>query len=109
VRRAWSLPDLRQVSEERPGHDPTADLPGPLHPLTLGEAELAGVAAPGGGVVAVYTREGRFDVIALVRESDRAIVRWVRGARTVAWSADGAHLALGGPWGVVLARAREEG
>jgi hypothetical protein len=106
VTRAWSLPDLRQVSEERPADDPATSLPGPLDALALGEVELAGIAAPGGGVTAVYTREGRLDVIALVRESDRAIVRWVRGARAAAWSADGAHLALGGPWGVVLARAR---
>jgi hypothetical protein len=106
VSRAWSLSGLALVSEERSGDDPAADLPGPLAATALGEIELTGVAAPEGGVIAVYTREGRLDVIALVRESDRAIVRWVRGARAVAWSADGAHLALGGPWGVLLARAR---
>ena len=60
-------------------------------------------------MTAVYTREGRLDVIALVRESDRAIVRWVRGARAAAWSADGRYFALGGPWGVVLAEIKEEG
>ena len=67
---------------------------------------LAAVAtAPGGAVVAVHTREGRSDVIALVRPDDRALVRWVRGARAAAWSPDGTMLALGGPWGVMLARA----
>jgi hypothetical protein len=109
VIRAWSVPDLKLASEERPAEDPAAGLPGPLHPAALGEDELTGVAAPEGGVTAVYTREGRLDVIALVRESDRAIVRWVRGARAAAWSADGRFFALGGPWGVVLAQAKDEG
>ena len=77
VIRAWSLPGLALVSEERPGDDPAAALPGPLHAADLGEAELSGASAPEGGVMAVDTREGRHDVIALVRESDRAIVRWV--------------------------------
>jgi hypothetical protein len=108
VIRTWSLPGLALASEERPGDDPAAGLPGPLHAAALGEDELTGVAAPEGGVTAVYTREGRLDVIALVRESDRAIVRWVRGARAAAWSADGRFFALGGPWGVVLAETREE-
>jgi hypothetical protein len=108
VIRVWSVPDLKLASEERPAEDPAAALPGPLHPAALGEDELTGIAAPEGGVTAVYTREGRLDVIALVRESDRAIVRWVRGARAAAWSADGRFFALGGPWGVVLAQNREE-
>jgi hypothetical protein len=107
VIRAWSLPGLALASEERPGDDPAAGLPGPLHAADLGEGELTGVAAPQGGVTAVYTREGRFDVIALVRESDRSIVRWVRGARAAAWSPDGRLFALGGPWGVVLAQSKD--
>ena len=44
-------------------------------------------------------------MIALVRPDDRALVRWVRGARAAAWSPDGTLLALGGPWGVMPARA----
>ena len=37
VIRAWSVPDLALASEERPGEDPAAGLPGPLHPASLGE------------------------------------------------------------------------
>jgi hypothetical protein len=106
VARAWSVPDLAATSEERPGGDPTADLPPALDPASLAAGELRPVAAaPGGEVLAVHTREGRSDVVALVREGDRSLVRWIRGARAAAWSPDGALLALGGPWGVLLARA----
>jgi hypothetical protein len=30
-------------------------------------------------------------------------VRWIRGARAVAWSADGGLIALGNQWGIILA------
>ncbi len=109
VSRAWSVPDLAAISEDRPGGDPSADLPAALDPASLAAGEIAAVAtAPGGAVVAVHTREGRSDVVALVRADDRALVRWVRGARAAAWSPDGALLALGGPWGVLLAEAAPE-
>jgi hypothetical protein len=38
--------------------------------------------------------------------ADRSLVRWIRGARAAAWSPDGSLLALGGPWGVLLAQAQ---
>jgi hypothetical protein len=107
VLRAWALPELRQVEEVRPGDDPSAALAPPVHAAALADGELPGsVAAPGDDVVAVPAREGRFDVVVLLREHDRAVVRWIRGARTAAWSDDGALLALGGPWGVLLTRGR---
>ena len=53
----------------------------------------------------MHTKEGRHDVIAVIRTSDGALVRWVRGARAAAWSEDAAYFALGGPWGVLLALA----
>jgi hypothetical protein len=106
VARAWSVPDLVAASEDRPGGDPAADLPPPLDPGSLASGAVAAVAtAPGGAVLAVHTREGRADVVALVRAQDRALVRWVRGARAAAWSPDGTLLALGGPWGVMLGEA----
>jgi hypothetical protein len=109
VARAWSVPALATTSEERPADDPAADLPEPLAPSALADGDLAPVAsAPGGEVVAVHTLEGRSHVIALVRAGDRALVRWVRGARAAAWSPDGRLLALGGPWGVLLAEAAPE-
>ncbi|WP_217921413.1 hypothetical protein [Miltoncostaea oceani] len=107
VVRAWNVPELGLHVEERPPEDPAAALPDPVTPgEPLHEVDAIAVA-PGGEVVAVHTREGRNDVVALVRRSDGTLVRWVRGARAAAWSADGRHLALGGPWGVLLAEARE--
>jgi hypothetical protein len=106
VARTWSVPGLEASSEERPGGDPSAGLPPAVDPASLAAGQLAPVAiAPGADVVAVHTHEGRSDVLALVRPSDRALVRWIRGARAAAWSPDGSLLALGGPWGVVLAEA----
>jgi len=73
-------------------------------PGSLDEAELPGaVAAPGGEYLGVHTREPRAEVIAILRAGDRGLVRWIRGARTVAWSDDGRLMALGGDWGVILA------
>jgi hypothetical protein len=106
VARSWSVPDLAAAGEERPGADPAADLPPALDPASLASDELAPLStAPGGEVVAVHTREGRSDVVALLGPADRSLVRWIRGARAAAWSADGRLLALGGPWGVLLAEA----
>lgn len=106
VVRAWSVPALGLHAEERPSEDPTAELPPPVSPDSLHEKDLPVLAtAPGGEFVAVHSREGRSDVVAVIRLSDGSLVRWVRGARAAAWSADGRHLALGGPWGVLLAEA----
>ena len=107
VVRTWSLPDLAAtVRGARPADDPAAGLPAALDPAGLASGDLPPVAAaPGGDVVAVHTREGRSDVVALIRPADRALVRWIRGGRAAAWSPDGALLALGGPWGVMLAEA----
>jgi hypothetical protein len=106
VARAWSVPDLGTAAEDRPGGDPSADLPSAIDPASLASGDIAPVAtAPGGALLAVHTREGRADVVALVRAEDRALVRWVRGARAAAWSPDGTLLALGGPWGVMLAES----
>lgn len=109
VVRAWSLPSLALHSEERPGDDPAAELPPPVHPESLHEKDVPALAvSPGGEYVAVHSREGRSDVVAFIRISDGGLARWVRGARAAAWSADGRHLALGGPWGVLLATTRDD-
>jgi hypothetical protein len=108
VRRAWSVPELTVAEEERPGDDPAADLPAPAPFETVadGDAELAPLAtSPDGTAVAVHLREGRADVLAIVRVEDRGIVRWIRHARAAAWSADGRRLTIGGPWGVLLAES----
>lgn len=107
VRRAWSVPDLTVVEEERPAEDPAAAIPPQIHPAALGDGDLPGaVPDPTGTVIAAFTREGRFDVLAVLRD-DRSVVRWVRGVRAAAWSPDGRRLAVGGIWGVLLAQARE--
>ncbi len=104
VNRAWAVPDLTLLSEDRPGDDPAAGLPPAVHPGSLDEPELPGAAtAPGGEYLGVHTREPRAEVIAIVRAGDRGLVRWIRGARAVAWSDDGRLMALGGEWGVILA------
>jgi hypothetical protein len=108
VRRAWSVPELTVAEEERPGDDPAADLPAPAPFETVADpdAEPARLAtSPDGTVVAAHLREGRADVLALVRLEDRGIIRWIRHARAAAWSADGRRLAIGGPWGVLLAES----
>lgn len=108
VLRAWSVPELAQQVEERPGDDPAAALPDPVAPGALADEGLPTIAtAPGGEVVAVHTREGRADVVAVIRLSDGALLRWVRGARAAAWSSDGRFFAVGGPWGALLAERVE--
>jgi hypothetical protein len=107
VVRAWAVPVLSLHTEERPGDDPTTELPPPVSPESLHEKDLPVVAtAPDGETVAVHSREGRSDVIAIIRISDGSLARWVRGARAAAWSPDGRHFALGGPWGVLLAETK---
>jgi hypothetical protein len=103
VLRSWSLPDLAPGPEERPGDDPAAGLPEPVPAAGLAEAAPPPLAeAPGGALRALHVREGRMSAVALVREPDGALVRWIRGARAAAWSPDGALLAVGGEWGVML-------
>lgn len=110
VARAWYVPALSLQSEERPGDDPAAELPPPVAPASLHEGDLPVVAtAPGGDLVAVHSREARNDVIAVIRIADGSLARWIRGARAAAWSPDGRHLALGGPWGVLLAESTVAG
>lgn len=106
VLRTWPLPDLVPAGEDRPGDDPAAELPPAIHPGALDAPDLPGaVEAPGGEYLGVYTREPRADVVAILRASDRAIIRWIRGARAVAWSPDGGRLALGNQWGIILAES----
>jgi hypothetical protein len=105
VHRRWSVPDLSLLGEERPGDDPAAGLPGPVPPGALAIDELAdAIAAPGGEYLAVYTREPRAEVIAILRASDRALVRWMRGMRAAAWNGDQSLFAVGADWGLILGR-----
>jgi hypothetical protein len=104
VRRRWTLPELVAGPEERPGQDPAAALAPPLPPEALAGADLEGAArAPANGLAAVVVAAGRVPAIALLRLPDRALVRWIAGARAAAWSQDGERLVIGGAWGVMLA------
>ena len=79
-------------------------MPPPVHPGALAEVDLAGATtAPGGLVAAVAVAAGRTPALALVRVSDRALVRWIAGVRAAAWTDDGRGLVLGGEWGLILA------
>lgn len=104
LRRAWPVPELVPASEERPGDDPSAAVPPPLDVAELALDAEGVVRAPGDEDLAgACVKEGRIPVIALFRPSDGALVRWIRGARCMAWSPDGSLLALGGDWGILLA------
>jgi len=104
VRRRWSLPDLRFHGEERPSEDPTAGLPPAVAVAGLASADLDGAAlAPGGSIAALAVATGRTHALALVRVSDRGLVRWIAGARAGVWTPDGGTLVIGGDWGLALA------
>jgi hypothetical protein len=110
VRRTWSLPDLRVVSETRPEKDPAADVHEPAHLDDLGEGDLPHFAqiAPGGEVALVPVIEmPRYTGVAILRVADRSVLRYIRWARCGAWTDDGAHLAVGGDWGILLLAHRE--
>jgi len=92
---------------------PATDRPPPCRggaSRALDEPDLPGaVIAPDGLHIGVHTREPRAEVITILRTADHAVVRWIRGARAVAWSDDGRLMAVGGEWGVLLAEAAPAG
>jgi hypothetical protein len=106
ARRSWLLPGLVRRPEERDGTDPSQGLPAPIEPGDLAGDLAAADVAPGGGFAAVAVRDGRASAIAVVRIEPRALVRWVAGARALAWNGDGSLVAIGGDWGVVLGEVR---
>jgi hypothetical protein len=107
VRRTWALPGLTMVTETRPDADPAADLPAPTPLESLGEDDLpdSAIVAPGGTHAAVMVAEPRPNGIAIgiaiVRVGDRGLVRYLRGARSAAWTPDGATFVIGGDWGLL--------
>jgi hypothetical protein len=105
IRRTWSLPDLRLVSEERPDTDPAAEVLGVsliLDDLVDAELPADAVLAPGGAVAAVPVVESaRVASIAVIRTSDRAVCRLIRWARCATWSPDGSIMVIGGDWGLL--------
>jgi hypothetical protein len=107
VRRTWALPGLGMMTETRPDADPAADLPTPTPLESLREDDLpdSAIVAPGGIHAAVMVAEPRPNGIAIgiaiVRVGDRGLVRYLRGARSAAWTPDGATFVIGGDWGLL--------
>ena len=104
VRRSWAVPGLTVTDEERPQEDPAASLSADPVIDTLAEGDLpeAAVLAPGGAYAAVGVLEPpRYNGLAIIRVSDRAIIRYIRFARCAAWSEDGSTLVVGGEWGLL--------
>lgn len=105
VARSYALPGLDDLREERPDADPAADVAEPTPMADFASAPDAGVVSPDGSLRAVTVAERGAVVIAVVRTTDNAVVRWMRGCWTAAWSDDGQAFAVGGDWGLVLAEA----
>ncbi len=104
VTRTWELATLALTSEQHPDADPVAGLPPDVWIDDVADGDLPAAArvAPGGEYAAVPVVEPpRYRGLALVRLSDRALVRYIRFARCGLWSPDGARLVLGGEWGLL--------
>ncbi|MFN8109183.1 MAG: hypothetical protein U0Y82_04955 [Thermoleophilia bacterium] len=110
VRRTWSVPQLALVAEERPEADPAAAVPSPVFIDDLASGDLpadARLSADGAYAVVPVVEPPRYQGLAVVRVSDRALMRYIRFARCGVWAADGT-LVVGGEWGTLaLAHHRE--
>lgn len=104
VIRTWTLERLVQPVEERPEQDPAAALTPPVEMSDLAGELPHAVHSPDGSVLATAVRERGGVALAILRSEDRAVVRWVRGAISAAWSTDGQILAIGGDWGAAIGR-----
>ncbi|MFN8122141.1 MAG: hypothetical protein U0237_06880 [Thermoleophilia bacterium] len=104
VRRSWAVPGLGVTAEERPQEDPAAGLEPDVFIDDLAEGDLPATAvlSPDGVYAAVGVVEPpRYNGLAIVRVSDRAVLRFIRFARCGAWSEDGGTLVVGGEWGLL--------
>lgn len=109
VRRAWAVPGLAVTGEERPPEDPAAGLEPDVFIDDLADGDLppAAVLSPDGAYAAVGVVEPpRYNGLAIVRLSDRAVMRFIRFARCGAWSDDGGTLVVGGEWGLLALEHR---
>jgi hypothetical protein len=104
VIRTWTLDDLAYAEEVRPDEDPAAGIAAPVAPEELRGELPAATSSPDGSLLAMPARERGGVALAILRAEDRAVVRWVRGALSAAWSNDGKMIAIGGDWGAVVAR-----
>ena len=104
VIRTWTIERLVQAEEERPEEDPATVLTPPVEVEELGGDLPNAVHSPEGSLLATAVRERGGVALAVLRADDRAVVRWVRGAISAAWSSDGQMFAIGGDWGAAIGR-----
>ena len=104
VIRTWTLANLAYPEEHRPESDPVAEVANPVAVEDLESGLASAVRSPDGALAAVPLRERGGVALALLRTEDRAVVRWIRGALSAAWSDDGEMIAVGGDWGAILGR-----
>lgn len=104
VSRRWDADTLGVVDEQRPDADPASSVPDPVWIDDLADGDLpdeASLSPDGSYAVVSVVEPPRYRGVAVIRVSDRAVLRYIRFARCGVWNADGSRLVVGGEWGLL--------